>query len=141
MGAFKSNKIIYGNPSKIPYIAEEIRKVFVADGFEVRIVEPAKGNEIYLTKGGLFKAIIGLRSALKITMQPDGRGYIDFEAGVSIVKQQFIPTILTVCVFSPLVIAQIWGMIRQSKLDEKALSIAENYVYRKTEVDSFTRIF
>lgn len=131
MGAFTSKKIIYGNPDKIPCIAEEIRKSFTIEGFEVRIVEPSSGNEIYITKGGMFKAAFGLRSALKVTMKATREGYIDFKAGVSIVKQQLIPTLITICVFSPVVIAQIWGMIRQSKLDEKTLDIAENYVYRR----------
>lgn len=114
MGAFKSKKIINGNPSRIPYIAEEIRRSFMSEGFEVRIVDPNKGNEIYITKGGLFKAALGLRSALKVIMKPNREDNIDFEAGISIVKQQLIPTILTVCVFSPVVIAQI---LRQAKAD------------------------
>lgn len=40
----------------------------------------------------------------------------------------------TVCVFYPIVIAQIWGMNRLSKLDEKTIEIAEMamYQYRKT---------
>lgn len=130
MGAFKSKKIIYGDPSRIPYIAEEIRKSFMSEGFEVRIVDPNRGNEIYITKGGLFKAALGLRSALKVVMKPNREGNIDFEAGISIVKQQFIPILLTVCVFSPVVIAQIWGMIKQSKLDEKAIEIAERAMYQ-----------
>lgn len=130
MGAFKSKKIVYGDPSRIPYIAEEIRKSFMSEGFEVRIVDPNRGNEIYITKGGLFKAALGLRSALKVVMKPNREGNIDFEAGISIVKQQFIPTLLTVCVFSPVVIAQIWGMIKQSKLDEKAIEIAERAMYQ-----------
>lgn len=130
MGAFTSKKVIYGNPNKIPYIAEEIRKSFLSEGFEVRIVEPSSGNEIYITKGGLFKAAFGLRSALKVTMKATREGYIDFKAGISIVKQQLVPTLITICVFSPVVIAQIWGMIRQSKLDEKALAVAESCVYR-----------
>ena len=130
MGAFKSKKIIYGDPSRIPYIAEEIRKSFMSEGFEVRIVDPNRGNEIYITKGGLFKAALGLRSALKVVMKPNREGNIDFEEGISIVKQQFIPTLLTVCVFSPVVIAQIWGMIKQSKLDEKAIEIAERAMYQ-----------
>lgn len=130
MGAFKSKKIIYGDPSRIPYIAEEIRKSFMSEGFEVRIVDPNRGNEIYITKGGLFKAALGLRSALKVVMKPNREGNIDFEAGISIVKQQLIPTLLTVCVFSPVVIAQIWGMIKQSKLDEKAIEIAERAMYQ-----------
>lgn len=29
------------------------------------------------------------------------------------------------------VIAQIWGMIKQSKLDEKAVAVAERAVYKK----------
>lgn len=130
MGAFKSKKIIYGDPSRIPYIAEEIRKSFMSEEFEVRIVDPNRGNEIYITKGGLFKAALGLRSALKVVMKPNREGNIDFEAGISIVKQQLIPTLLTVCVFSPIVIAQIWGMIKQSKLDEKAIEIAERAMYQ-----------
>ena len=36
-------------------------------------------------------------------------GNINFEAGVSIFKQQFVPTVITMCFFSPVVIAQIWG--------------------------------
>lgn len=102
----------------------------MSEGFEVRIVDPNRGNEIYITKGGLFKAALGLRSALKVVMKPNREGNIDFEAGISIVKQQFIPTLLTVCVFSPVVIAQIWGMIKQSKLDEKAIEIAERAMYQ-----------
>ena len=35
--------------------------------------------------------------------------------------------------FSPVVIAQIWGIIRQSKLDEKALEVAENIIYRNNK--------
>ena len=131
MGAFSIKKKLYGNSQNIPSVAEQIRKEFVAEGYEVRIAEPSTCQEIYITKGGLFKAILGLRSALKITMEPSRDGNIDFYAGVSIVKQQLIPTIITMTLFSPVVIAQIWGMIKQSKLDEKALEIAERTLYQK----------
>ena len=131
MSAFSIKKKLYGDSNNIPFIAEQIRKEFVADGYEVRIAELATGQEIYVTKGGLFKAALGLRSALKITMKPSRDGNIDFYAGVSIVKQQLIPTIITMTIFSPVVIAQIWGMIKQSKLDEKALEIAERVLYKK----------
>ena len=57
-------------------------------------------------------------------------GNLNFEAGVSIFKQQFVPTIITMCFFSPVVIAQIWGMIKQSELDEKAVAIAERALYQ-----------
>lgn len=130
MGAFTTKKTLYGNASKIPTVAEKIRKAFVAEGYEVRIDNPANGQEIYITKGGLFKAALGLRSALKVIMKPSKDGNINFEAGVSILKQQFVPTVITMCFFSPVVIAQIWGMIKQSKLDEKAVAIAERALYQ-----------
>ncbi len=130
MGAFTTKKTLYGNPSQIPAVAEQIRQAFAADGYEVRIDNPTNGQEIYITKGGFVKAALGLRSALKVTMKPTRDGNINFEAGVSIFKQQFVPTVITMCFFSPVVIAQIWGMIKQSKLDEKAVAIAERALYQ-----------
>ena len=130
MGAFTTKKTLYGNPSQIPAVAEQIRQAFVADDYEVRIDNPANDQEIYITKGGFVKAALGLRSALKVTMKPTRDGNINFEAGVSIFKQQFVPTVITMCFFSPVVIAQIWGMIKQSKLDETAVAIAEKTLYQ-----------
>ena len=74
MGAFTTKKILYGNVSKITHAAEQIRQSFAAEGYEVHIKNPSKGDEIYITKGGLFKAALGLRSALKITMRPTKDG-------------------------------------------------------------------
>ena len=130
MGAFTTKKTLYGNATQIPSVAEKIRKAFVAEGYEVRVDNPDRGQEIYITKGGLFKAALGLRSALKVIMKPSRDGNINFEAGVSVLKQQFVPTVITMCFFSPVVIAQIWGMIKQSKLDEKAVAIAERALYQ-----------
>ncbi len=134
MGAFTTKKTLYGNASQIPAVAEQIRQAFATDGYEVRIDNPANGQEIYITKGGFVKAALGLRSALKVTMKPTRDGNINFEAGVSIFKQQFVPTVITMCFFSPVVIAQIWGMIKQSKLDEKAVTIAERALYQTTTI-------
>ena len=134
MGVFTSKKTLYGNPSQIPAVAEQIRQAFAADGYEVRIDNPADGQEIYITKGGFVKAALGLRYALKVTMKPARDGNINFAAGVSIFKQQFVPTVITMCFFSPVVIAQIWGMIKQSKLDEKAVAIAEQALYQTVTI-------
>lgn len=86
MGAFTTKKTLYGSPSQIPAVAEQIRQAFAADGYEVRIDNPADGQEIYITQGGFVKAALGLRSALKVTMKPARDGNINFEAGVSIFK-------------------------------------------------------
>ena len=129
MGAFTTKKIIYGNTAQIPFVAEQIRQAFASEGYEVRIENTRVGREVYITKGGLFKAALGLRSALKVLLLPSRDGHM--EAGVSIFKQQLVPTLITVCVFSPVVVAQIWGMIKQAKLDEKAVDIAERVIYSK----------
>ena len=130
MGAFSTKKTLYGDTARIPQVAEQIRQAFVNEGYEVRIEDPANGQRIFISKGGLFKAALGLRTALEITMKPDKAGNIAFEAGISVVKQQLIPTLITMFVFSPVVIAQVWGMVKQSKLDEKALAIAEYELYK-----------
>ena len=131
MGAFTTKKIIYGNTAQIPFVAEQLRLAFASEGYEVRIENTRVGREVYITKGGLFKAALGLRSALKVLLLPSRDGHIEMEAGVSIFKQQFVPTVITLCLFSPMVVAQIWGMIKQAKLDEKAVDIAERAIYSK----------
>ena len=130
MGTFKTKKTLYGDTAKIPQVAEQIRNSFVKDGYEVRIEDHANGQRIFISKGGLLKAAVGARTALEVTMKPDKAGNIAFEAGVSVVKQQLVPTLITMFVFAPVVIAQVWGMVQQSKLDEKALAIAERELYK-----------
>lgn len=131
MGAFTTKKTLYGDIARIPQVAEKIRQAFVNEGYEVCIEEPATGEKIFISKGGLFKAALGLRTALEITMKSDKAGNIAFKAGISVVKQQLIPTLITMFVFSPVVIAQVWGMVKQSKLDERALAIAERELYNR----------
>ncbi len=134
MSTFTTKKTLYGNPAQIPAVAEKIRQAFAADGYDARIDNPANRVDIYITKGGFIKAAMGLRSALKITMKESRDGNIAFKAGVSIFKQQFIPTIITMYFFSPVIIAQIWGMIKQSKLDNKAVAIAEQALYQTNTI-------
>ena len=45
MGAFSSKKTLYGDTARIPQVAEKIRQAFVSEGYEVRIEDPASGNE------------------------------------------------------------------------------------------------
>ncbi len=136
-GAFNTKKTLYGNPSQIPAIAEQIRQAFVADGYEVRIDNPANDQEIYITKGGFVKTALGLRSVLKVTMKHARDGNINFEAGVSIFKRQFVPTVITMCFFSPVVIAQIWGMIKQLKHYSKVYHLHMTFVFDAKSVDDY----
>ena len=52
MGTFATKKILPGNPSLIPAIAEQIRTEFVAEQFEVQIDNLLSGGvDISISKG------------------------------------------------------------------------------------------
>lgn len=135
MGLFKTNKQLDANPSMIPQISEAIKSGFKEEGYEVTSQELTYGGkEISITKGGLFKAILGLKTALKIKLIPQN-GCIEFGAGVGIFGMQVIPTCLSLFVTWPVLITQIWGLVQQSKLDDKALAMAEHEISRLSEAD------
>ncbi len=56
-------------------------------------------------------------------------GGIRFETEAGIFGNQVIPTILVISGMWIVLVPQIWGLIHQSKLDDKALAIAEKVVY------------
>ena len=128
MATFNTIKILCGSPSLIPTIAERIKGEFQAEGYEVIMDALSSGGyDISITKGGIFKAVLGMKTALKVTLLPQC-GNIHFEAGVGIWGQQFVPTIISMFFLWPVLLTQIWGMVEQSKLDDKALAIAEGVI-------------
>ena len=128
MGTFNTKAILYGSSNLIPTIATRIQDHFQMEGFQVTSVMLTSGGcDISVTKGGMFKAVLGMKSALKISLLPQGNTIL-FEAGVGIFGQQVIPTAITMFLFWPVLITQIWGMVEQSKLDDKALEIAQTVV-------------
>ncbi len=131
MGAFNTKAILKGNASHIPAVANRICQEFSADGFEVKREDLLSGGvDISIAKGNLFKAALGLKTALKITLIPTATG-IAFEAGVGIFGQQVIPSIIMFFFAWPVLLTQIWGLIQQSKLDDKALAIAQTVLTEK----------
>ncbi len=138
MATFNTKKILYASPSLIPAIAERISDQFRAEGYEVNSDQLSNGGyDISLRKGGFFKSVLGMKSALKISLQPRNNE-IAFEAGVGIFGQQVIPTAISMFFFWPVLITQIWGMVKQSKLDDQALQIAEEVIYRHKNTTKFT---
>lgn len=129
MATFNTKEILYGSPSLIPTIASRIQTSFQNDGYEVVMDALSSGGyDISVTKGGFFKAILGMKTALKITLIPAGNT-IKFEAGVGIFGKQIIPTLIMWYVAWPVLLTQIWGLVQQSKIDDKALEIAKEVVY------------
>ena len=128
MATFSTKKILYGSTSLIPTIANRIQEEFQNDGYEVAMDALSSGGyDISITKGGVFKAVLGMKTALKVTLLPQGNN-IHFEAGIGIWGQQAIPTVISMLFFWPVLITQIWGLIEQSSLDDRALALAEQAI-------------
>jgi len=128
MATYSKRQLLMASASKIPQIAEAIRKDFEIDGFEVNVdTLISGGRDISVTKGNLFKAVLGMRSALKITLTPQSEGVL-FDANVGIFGQQAIPTVISMLFFWPVLITQIWGLVEQSNLDDRALAAAERVI-------------
>lgn len=125
MGTFNTKATLNGNPSLIPAIADRICQVFTLDGYEInRDNLMSGGTDISVTKGGLFKAVLGMKTALKITLIPQANA-ISFEAGIGIFGQQAIPTVIMLFFAWPVLLTQIWGLVQQAGLDDKALAAAQ----------------
>lgn len=128
MGAYNKKKLLVAHPSQINAIAEAIQTDFVCDGFEVNVdTLISGGKDISITKGNLFKAVLGMRSALKVTLMPQTDGVL-FDTNVGIYGQQAIPTVISMFFFWPVLITQIWGLVEQSSLDDRALALAEQAI-------------
>ena len=123
------------NPSLIPAIAEDISRQFETEGYSVKSENLISGGaDISITKGGIFKAVTGMRTALKITLKANG-SYISAYAGVGIFGQQVVPTIISMLVFWPVLLTQTWGVIRQSQLDDHAMDLIERAILRLAPPD------
>lgn len=136
MGTFNTRTTLEGKPSLIPLIADRICEYFSSDGYEINREDLISGSvDISITKGGLFKSIVGMKTALKITLVPKTES-IDFEAGVGIFGQQALPTVISMLFFWPVLLTQIWGLIKQSDLDDKALAIAQTVIDESSGCDA-----
>jgi hypothetical protein len=128
MGTFKSEKTFFADASLMNGVAEAIENEFKNDSFEVQMIQLGTGGyDISVAKGNIFKAILGMKSALKIIVEPVPHG-IHVKASVGIFGQQAIPSAITLFIAWPVLVTQIWGMVEQSKLDDKAILVAENYI-------------
>jgi acyl carrier protein phosphodiesterase len=125
MGTFNSTKTFPYSVEDIAPVAKDVMDHFEAQDFEVTETNiPTGGVQVSIRKGGTFKAIIGMKTALNIKIEPVANG-TTVDAGVGIFGQQAIPTAITLLIFWPVIIAQVWNMAHESNLDDEALRVAE----------------
>ena len=125
MGTFNSSKTFPYFVEDVAPVARDVMDHFEGQDFEVTETNiPTGGAQVSIRKGGAFKSIIGMKTALNIKIEPVVNG-TTVEAGVGIFGQQAIPTAIMLLVFWPVVIAQVWNMAQESNLDDEALRVAE----------------
>ena len=136
MGTFNSSKTVPYNVEDLAPVAKDVMDHFESQDYEVtETLIPTGGVQVSIRRGGTFKAIIGLKTALNIKIEPVANG-TTVEAGVGIFGQQAIPTAITLLVFWPVLVAQVWNMAQESKLDEEALRVAEESLKAHSEAPS-----
>jgi len=130
MGTFNNSRFYAATPAAIQQVVGDVAAALVAEGYEVKTANLFSGGaDISVTKGSLFKSIVGMRSALKVVVRPDANGIIA-EASIGIFGQQIVPTLITMLVFWPVLITQIWGLVRQAKLDDHVLDLIGTFAGR-----------
>jgi hypothetical protein len=121
MGPFKSEREFNLVVPDLAPVVKDVTEHFQVQGFEVVSERTVTGGwHISITKGGVFKAVVGLKSAMKIELETSGNKTLA-KAGVGIFGQQAVPFAISMLVFWPVLITQIWGMVQSSKLDEEAM--------------------
>jgi hypothetical protein len=122
---FKSQKRIWTSVTDFTPIADAVRAHFEAKGFQVASVPTATGSwDIDVTKDGVFRTVSGMRTALKIRLEPM-EDSVMARAGIGILGAQILPTAIALLVFWPVIVTQIWGVVRAAKLDDEALGVIE----------------
>ena len=136
MGTFNSSNTVPYVVEDLAAVAQDVMRHFEQQDYEVTETPiPAGGVQVSIRRGGIFKAIIGLKTALNVRIEPVANG-TKVEAGVGIFGQQAIPTAVTLLVFWPVILAQVWNMAQEAKLDEEALGVAEQSLKAHSEAPS-----
>ncbi len=132
MGVFESERTFSCNPSLINVISESIVREFQRDGYECAMVPCPFGTQVSISKGGIFKAALGLKTALNVSVSAAGNNSVYIKAGVGLFKLQAIPTAIMWFVFWPVIVTQIWGLVQQSHLDDRVMAVAERVIAENT---------
>lgn len=136
MGAFSSARTFSIKVSDLSPVANDLVEHFQQVGYETASLRTLTGGwDVSITKGGIFKSVIGTRTALKIEIRP-GANQTDVHASVGIFGLQAIPSAISLLLFWPLLATQIFGFVRQAKLDDEAISCVEASLKKHAALDA-----
>jgi hypothetical protein len=137
---FNSTRFIPFTVDDLTPVASDVMEHFRVQGYEVTGERtPKRGWHVSITKGTIFHAVLGMKTALNIEMETTPTATMA-KAGIGIFGRQVIPVLIARFVFWPVWLTQIWGLVQQSRLDDEALDAVERslraHATRVTEVHS-----
>lgn len=127
MGMFKTMQCFPIFLNDLKPVGEDVIKHFQGRGFDAAGQQGlAAGWDISVgdsgQASGIFKTVLGLRTAMKIQIDPSPNG-TQVIAGVGVFGSQVIPALLTYFVAWPVLLTQISGLMQNAKLDDEAIRI------------------
>lgn len=114
-------------------VAADVAEHFEGQEYEVATssLEDKDGYMVSITRGGFFRTVLGQKTALNVSIWSAG-GTTHVDADIGLFKSQAIPTVITVFIFWPVIVGQIWGLVKESKLDDEAVAVAERSIREYT---------
>jgi hypothetical protein len=125
MGAFSSEQFFPTPVDDLAPVARHVAQHFEAQGFQVK-TEPSvtRGWLVSISKGNLFTSVMGMQTALNLEIEPMSGG-TTAKASVGVFGHQIVPSLISLFVFWPVLLTQIWGLVVQSQLDDEALQAVQ----------------
>ena len=132
MATFRTEKRIDAvvDQEGLEAVAADVANHFEGLEYEVDTVplEDKEGLMVSITRGGFFRTVLGQKTALNVSIWSTADG-TNVDADVGLFKSQAIPTLITVLIFWPIILGQIWGLVRESKIDDEAVAVAESSIH------------
>jgi zinc-ribbon domain len=119
-------------------VAQELAARFKAQGYDVDAVQTGTGGwDVSISQGGTFKAVLGMKTALKllITAIPGGTSA---QLSVGIFGRQALPFAIAMLVTWPVLVTEAWGLVRQYKLDHEVMEALETILRSHVAAASVT---
>lgn len=131
MATFRNEKTIDVTLDRagLQTVAADVANHFEGQEYEVdsSLLEDREGWMVSITRGGFFRTVLGQKTALNVSIWSTADG-TNLDADIGLFKSQAIPTLITVFIFWPVILGQIWGLVKESKLDDEAIEVAERSV-------------
>ncbi len=139
--AFSSSKDYRVSFSHVRGIANEVLEALESEGYSVNSEEMAASPEgkrghgdivLSVTKGGFFKMVAGLKTALKCTFSETEQGF-RLSQKIGLFESQAVPTTIMLVAFWPLIVTQIVGLVKSKKLDSHIFELVDQSIQSRVD--------